>query len=104
MSWTYADIKRNVPGVILIAALFAVIISSALLRWRNDASPIRLVEPIGATVKSVHSDHDRTLYLVAFETGSSILVDDDRPHLIGASAKLERVTRDNGVVFYRFSE
>lgn len=96
--------KKERARVILTAALFAVMVPSALYKWTNDASAIRSVEPIDATVKSAHSDHDRTLYLVALETGSSILVDDDRPHLIGAPAKLERVTRDNGFVFYRFPE
>ena len=103
MSWTYAGIKSDMPGVVLIVVLFAVMVPSALYEWTNDASPIRSVEPIDATVKSAHSDHDRTLYLVYLETGSSILVDDDRPHLIGAPANMERVTRENGVVFYRFA-
>ncbi|WP_246691365.1 MULTISPECIES: hypothetical protein [unclassified Mesorhizobium] len=104
MSWTYVDIKRNAPGVILSIAMFAVLIPMAFYKGANDASPIRSVEPIGATVKSAHSDDGRTLYLVSLENGSSIFVDDDRPHLIGAPANMERVTRDNGVVFYRFAE
>jgi len=104
MSWTYADIKRDAPGVVLIVAMFAVMVPSAVYRWTNDASPIRSVEPIDAIVKSAHSDDGRTLYLVSLENGSSILVDDDRPHLIGAPANMERVTRENSVVFYRFAE
>ncbi|WP_287092172.1 hypothetical protein [Mesorhizobium sp.] len=39
-----------------------------------------------------------------FEDGSSVFIDDDRPHLIGARVAIERVTRDNGFVFYRFPE
>ncbi|WJI83043.1 MULTISPECIES: hypothetical protein [unclassified Mesorhizobium] len=89
--------------MILIVVLFAVMVPSALYKWTNDASP-RSVEPIDATVKSTHSDNGRTLYLVALETGSSILVEDDLPHLIGAPARLERVTRENGMVFYRFAK
>ncbi|ESZ69846.1 hypothetical protein X727_15940 [Mesorhizobium sp. L103C119B0] len=104
MSWTYAGIKRDAPGVVLIVVLFAVMVPSALYKWTNDASPIRSIEPIDATVKSTHSDNGRTLYLVALETGSSILVEDDLPHLIGAPARLERVTRENGMVFYRFAK
>ena len=103
MSWTYAGIQRDTPGVVLIVVLFAVMVPSALYKWTNDASPIRSVEPIDATVRSAHSDHGRTLYLVALETGSSILVEDDLPHLIGALARLERVTRENGSTFYRFA-
>ncbi|ESY02597.1 MULTISPECIES: hypothetical protein [unclassified Mesorhizobium] len=104
MSWTYRDLKRNAPGVVLIVAMFAMMVPSALYKWTNDASPIRSVEPIHATVKSAQSDHDHTLYLVSLESGSSILVDDDRPHLIGATANMERVTRENGMVFYRFAK
>ena len=103
MAWTYTGIKRDTPGVLLIVAMFAVMVPSALYKWTNDASPIRSVEPIDATVKSVHSDHGRTLYLVALETGSSTLVEDDLPHLIGAPARLELVTRENGSTFYRFA-
>ena len=103
MSWTYAGIKRNAPGVVLIVVLLALMVPSTLYKWTNDASPIRSVESIDATVKSVHTDHGRTLYLVALETGSSILVEDDLPHLIGAPARLELVTRDNGSTFYRFA-
>lgn len=104
MSWTYADLKRNAPGVILIVAVFAVMVPSALNKWTNDASPIRSVDTVEATVESVQLDHGRGIYLVSIENGSSALIDDDRPHLIGAPADIERVTRENGFVFYRFAD
>jgi hypothetical protein len=103
MSWTSAGIKRNAPGVILIIAMFAVFVPSALQRWTNDASPIRSVQPIDATVNSVQLGHGRGIYLVSVEDGSSFLVEDESPHLIGAHANIELVTRENGSTFYRFA-
>ncbi|MFD2054514.1 hypothetical protein ACFSQT_15875 [Mesorhizobium calcicola] len=41
--------------------------------------------------------------MLSLESGSLVLVDDDRPHLIGSRVGIERVTRDNGFVFYRFA-
>ncbi|RUX25938.1 hypothetical protein EOA13_25450 [Mesorhizobium sp. M7A.F.Ca.US.011.01.1.1] len=102
MSWTYADLKRNAPGVTLIVAVFAVMVSSTLNRWANDVSPIGSVDTFDANVESVQLDHGRGIYLVSIENGSSVLIDDDRPHLIGSRTSIERVTRDNGFVFYRF--
>ncbi|CAN7615231.1 hypothetical protein [Mesorhizobium sp. LjNodule214] len=90
--------------MILIVALFAVMVPSAMNKWANDASPIRSVDTVDATVKSVQWDHGRGIYLVSIENGSSVLIKDERPHLIGSPANIERVTRDNGFVFYRFAE
>ncbi|WP_281411318.1 hypothetical protein [Mesorhizobium sp. NZP2077] len=42
--------------------------------------------------------------MLVLDDGSSVLIDGDRPHLIGPDAGIERVTRGNGVVFYRFPE
>ncbi|WP_181167956.1 hypothetical protein [Mesorhizobium sp. B2-4-19] len=44
------------------------------------------------------------IYVLVLNDGSSVLIDDERPHLIGSDASIERVTPDNGVVFYRFPE
>lgn len=101
--WAVAEIKRNAPGVILIVAVFAALFATDPHKWANDASPIRLAEPIDATVKSVQLDHGRGIYLVSAEDGSSFLVEDERPHLIGAHANIELVTRENGSTFYRFA-
>lgn len=103
VSWTYADLTRNAFGVILIGGLFAVMVPSALNKWANDASQIRSVEPIDATIKSVQWGRGHTIYVLFLENGASILIDDDRPHLIGSRVSIERVTRDNGFVFYRFA-
>ncbi len=89
--------------MILIAALFAVFVPSALHKWTNDASPIRSVDTVDTMVRSVQFDRV-DVYLVSLKDGSSVLIRDNRPHLIGAPAKIERVTRDNGSIFYRFPE
>ncbi|WP_287198144.1 hypothetical protein [Mesorhizobium sp.] len=54
-------------------------------------------------VRSVQWDRV-AIYLVSIENGPSVLIKDKRPHLIGARATIERVTRDNGSIFYRFPE
>ncbi|RUU12658.1 hypothetical protein EOD10_16870 [Mesorhizobium sp. M7A.T.Ca.TU.009.01.3.2] len=100
--WTWNGLKRNAPGVILFIGAFATMIMSAANKWANDASPIRSVDTFDANVESVQLDHGRGIYLVSIENGSSVLIDDDRPHLIGSRTSIERVTRDNGFVFYRF--
>lgn len=102
MSWTYADLKRNAPGVILTVSLFAMMVPAALNKWVNDASPIHSVTAVDATIKSAQWAHDRINYVLLLDDGSSLLVDDDRLHVIGSHIGIERVTRDNGFVFYRF--
>ncbi len=104
VSWTFADVKRHALGVILIVALFAAVLALDPLKWTNSASPIRSVEPIDATVKSGQGKGRTIQYLLFLENGSTVLVSDDRPRLMGSTVKLERVTRDNGFVFYRFPE
>jgi hypothetical protein len=105
VAWTYADWKRNTPGAILIGALFAVMVPSTLSRWTNDASPVRSVNAVDATVKSAQFGKGRTVfYLLFLGDGSSVLVSDDRPFLVGSHVSVEQVTRDNGFVFYRFPE
>ena len=90
-------------GVILVAALFAVMVPSALNKWANDASPIRSIDVIGATIKSVYWYRAKT-YGLFLDDNSLVLVQDDRPYLIGSHVILDRVTRDNGFIFYRFPE
>ena len=104
MSWSYTDLKRNALGVILFIAAFAVMFSLAANKWANDASPIRSIDSLKATVKSVQLDHGRGIYVVSIDNGVSALIDDERPHLLGSRLNIERVTRDNGFVFYRFAE
>ncbi|BCG92885.1 hypothetical protein MesoLj131a_17490 [Mesorhizobium sp. 131-2-1] len=103
VSWTIADVKRNALGVILIAVLLMAI-PAALTSWTNAASPIRWVAAIDATVRSAQWGHGRINYLLLLDDGSSLLVDDDRLRMIGSRVGIERVTRDNGFVFYRFPE
>jgi hypothetical protein len=96
--WTFADVKRHAIGVILIVALFAAMLDLDPFKWTNNASPIRSVDTIDAMVRSVG------IYLVSIENGPSVLIRDERPHLIGARTTIERVTRDNGSISYRFPE
>jgi hypothetical protein len=92
-------------GVAVFLAALAVIFSLAANKWANDASPIGSVVPVDATVKSVQWDKgSATIYVVSLDSGATVLVDDSRPHLIGSRGVVERVTRDNGFVFYRFPE
>ncbi|PBB69919.1 hypothetical protein CK228_04735 [Mesorhizobium sp. WSM4312] len=103
--WTWDGLKRNAPGVILFIGAFAIMLMLAANKWANDASPIRSVGAIDATIKGAQwRDGKYILYVLVLNDGSSVLIDDDRPHLIGSDASIERVTRDNGVVFYRFPE
>lgn len=103
--WTWDGLKRNAPGVILFAGAFAILVMLAANDWTNDASPVRSADAIDATVKSAQwRDGKHILYVVALNDGSSVLIDDDRLHLIGSPAGIERVTRDNGFVLYRFAD
>lgn len=102
--WTFADVKRHAIGVILIVALFAAVLVLDPLKWTNMASPIRSVEMIDATVNSGQGEGQYIHYLLFLGDGSTVLVSDDRPRLMGSTIKLERVTRENGFVFYRFPD
>jgi hypothetical protein len=74
-------------------------------KWTNDAIPIRSVNAMSATVKGAQSrDGNYMLYVLFLHDGSSVVIGDERPHLIGSDVAIERVTRDNGFVFYRFPE
>jgi hypothetical protein len=103
MPWTFADLKRNAFGVILLITLFAVMVPSALNKWANDASPIRSVDVIDAMIKSGQGEGQNIMYLLFLENGSSVLIYDDHPRLIGSNVRLERVTRDNRSISYRFA-
>ena len=103
VSWTYAGLKRNAPSVILVSGLFAVMVALALNRSANDASPIRSVDAIDGTIRSVYwAKNNGPTYALSLNDNSLVLVDDEQPHLIGSNARIERVTRDNGSVSYRF--
>jgi hypothetical protein len=100
----YSEWLRDKLGVILLGAFFAVMFGMFLNRLANDASPIQSVDPIDATIKSAQWAKGHTIYVLFLENGSPVLIDDDRPHLIGSRMGIERVTRDNGFVFFRFPE
>ncbi|MBZ9795107.1 hypothetical protein [Mesorhizobium sp. ES1-4] len=104
VSATYEGLKRNAPGAVLFGGLFAIMVILAQNKWANDATPIRSVDAVGATIKSVHWDINPTIYTLSLDSDSSVLIEDDRPHLIGSHVDIERVTRDNGFVFYRFAD
>ncbi|RWB28712.1 MAG: hypothetical protein EOS57_18220 [Mesorhizobium sp.] len=90
--------------MVFIGGFFAMAITVALNKWVNEASPIRSVDAVDATIKTVYwgKGYGRT-YALFLDNGSLILVEDEQPHLIGSNARLERVTRNNGSVSYRFA-
>ncbi|MEW6635066.1 MAG: hypothetical protein AB1440_29700 [Pseudomonadota bacterium] len=96
--------KVHAVGVALIVALSAVLLLIDPQKWTNDASPIHSVEHVGATVKSGQGKGSLINYLLFLDNGSTVLVSDNRPRMIGSTVILERVTRDNGFIFYRFPE
>ncbi|RAZ92113.1 hypothetical protein DPM33_06645 [Mesorhizobium hawassense] len=100
VSWTYANVKRDVPGVIFIIAMFAAIY---VCGRPSNTIPIRSVDPVDATVKSLAWDGIKT-YALLLENDSMVFVQDDRPYLLGSHVAIERVTRNDGSVFYRFPE
>lgn len=99
VSWTYADLKRDAPGVFLIIAVFAAIYALA----PSNASPVRSVDPVDATVKSLAWERIK-IYALLLDDSSIVFVPDNRPYLIGSHVAIERVTRNDGSVFYRFPE
>ncbi|WP_296744269.1 hypothetical protein [Mesorhizobium sp.] len=94
----------HAAGVALIVALSAVLLLIDPQKWTNDASPIRSVEHVGAMVRSGQGRGQLIQYLLFLDNGSTVLVSDNRPRLVGSTVTLERVTRDNGFIFYRFPE
>ena len=96
--------KVHAVGAALIVALSAALLALDPHKWNNNASPIRSVEQVDATVESGQGKGQFIRYLLSLENGSTVLVSDDRPRMIGSTIRLERVTRENGFVFYRFAE
>lgn len=102
--WTWDGLKRNAPSVILFVGVFAIMVVLAASKWANDATPIRSVDAIDGTIRSVYwGKNDGPTYALSLNDNSLVLVDDEQPHLIGSNARIERVTRDNGSVSYRFA-
>ncbi|RUW43852.1 hypothetical protein [Mesorhizobium sp. M8A.F.Ca.ET.021.01.1.1] len=102
---TYESLKRNAPSVVFFSGFFAIMFILAQNEWENDATPIRSVDPINATIEGVYWHWTSTSqYGLFLENNALVFVDDDRPRLIGSRVKIERVTRDNGSVFYRFAD
>jgi len=105
VSWTFAYVKRNAPGLTAIIVLLGVLISVAQHEWAHETSPIRSVDALDVTIKSAYSGKSgHTSYLIVLDDGSVRFVGDDRPHPIGARARIERVTLENGSISYRFLE
>lgn len=103
VSRAFADLKRNALGVIPIVILLMAI-PAAVIGWTNAASPIRSVVAIDATIRSAQWGPSRINYVLLLDDGSSLLVDDDRLHVIGSRIGIERVIRENGFISYRFPE
>ncbi|TIR26425.1 MAG: hypothetical protein E5X34_06155 [Mesorhizobium sp.] len=102
---SYTELCKNALGVLLVGAIFALGGFVFLRQVTNDASPIRSVDTLDATIKSVHWGKDApTTYVLILDDGGTVLITDDRPHLLGSHANIERVVRHNGFVFYRFPE
>ena|SRR5437762_14148984 len=102
--WTWDRLKSNAPGVILFAGFFAIMVVVALSKSANEASLIRSVVPIDGTIKSVYwAKNNGPTYPLSLNDNSLVFVDDEKPHLIGSNVRIERVTRNNGSVSYRFS-
>ncbi|WP_421916305.1 hypothetical protein [Mesorhizobium sp.] len=105
VSSTFEGLKRNAPGVVLFGGLFAIMVLLAQNKWTRDAIPIRSIDAVDATIEGVYWDKtSMSHYGVFLENKVLVFVDDDKPRLIGSRVRLERVTRDNGFVFYRFAE
>lgn len=103
----HAQLRKNAPSMLLVGAIFAVGGFLFARNLANDASPVRSVQSVAATVKSAQwGGRTRTgaTYVLLLDEGATVLADDDRPHLIGSHVAIERVARDNGFVFYRFPE
>jgi len=74
-------------------------------KWANDAIPIRSVVAIDGTIKSVYwGKNSGPTYALSLDDNSLVFVDDEQPHLIGSNVRIERVTRNNGAVSYRFAD
>ena len=102
---SYTELRKNALAVLLVGAIFAFGAFVFVRQVTNDASPIRAVDTLMATIKSVQWGKGvPTTYVLFLDSGGTVLIHDDRPHLIGSHANIERVTRDNGFVFYRFPE
>ncbi|MES0035512.1 hypothetical protein NKJ74_09515 [Mesorhizobium sp. M0046] len=66
--------------MILFIALFAAMVPSALNKWANDASPIRSVDPVDATIVDGEVE---------------------TPHMIGSEVSVEEQQRQDGTTTYR---
>ncbi|CDX33615.1 conserved hypothetical protein [Mesorhizobium sp. ORS 3359] len=101
--WAFEGLKRNALGVVPIV-FFLMAVPAAVIGWTNAASPIRSVAAVGATIRSAQWGQGRINYVLLLDDGSSLLVDDDRLHVIGSHVGIERVIRENGFISYRFPE
>lgn len=101
----YKELRGNALAILLVGAIFALGAFIYVRDLTNDGSSTRSVDAMDATVKSVQwGKGSPTIYVLFLDDGSPVLVNDNRPHLIGSRVNIERVTRDNGFVFYRLPE
>lgn len=102
--WTRDGLKRNAPGVVLFSGLFAIMAALALNESTNDASPTRSVVALDGTIKSVYWVRNNVpTYALSLNDNSFVFVDDKELHPIGSQVRIERVTRSNGSIAYRFA-
>ncbi|TPM98721.1 hypothetical protein FKO01_51725 [Mesorhizobium sp. B2-3-3] len=103
MQRTSSESRFDTPGAIVNGVFFAIMLVVFFFRLANEVSPIRSVDTFDATIKTVYWGKDHgTTYALSLKDNSLVLVDDEEPHLIGSNTRIERVTRDNGSVSYRF--
>ncbi|SFP63307.1 hypothetical protein SAMN03159463_04561 [Mesorhizobium sp. NFR06] len=103
---SYTELRKNALAILLVGAVFVLGGYVFVRNLTNDVSPIQAVDMINATIKSVQwgGRNSPTTYVLFLDGGATVLVNDDRPHLIGSRASVERVTRDTGFVSYRFAQ
>ena len=102
--WTWDGLKRNAPSAVLFAGFFAIMVVLALNESANDASLTRSVVALDGTIKSVYwVKNNVPTYALSLDDDSFVFVDDEELHLIGSQVRIERITRNNGSISYRFA-
>ncbi|NGO55179.1 hypothetical protein [Allomesorhizobium camelthorni] len=104
--WMRAN-NQKIIALVLFGALLVVLALGLIDR----TSPISSIEPVVATVESVYRIEPRYglvggyNYGLRLDSQALVMAGDQaaRPHLIGSRVQLERLTRENGSIFYRFA-
>jgi len=97
--------RDDLRGIVIVAVIFAMVVSPIFLH-----GPVKSVVEVEATVEgftlgaSRNGQGSRYTYILRLEDGRTILASDylSKPHIKGSRVTIERVTRDNGRVSYRF--